>query len=138
VKPKTIRVVAGLISRERRLLVCQRSKTAKFPLKWEFPGGKLEPGENWQEALRRELREELGIEIEESHEVFRHVHHYPGMAPIDLGFFHVYSYRGEVINHVFEQIRWLEPHELPALDFLAGDRPLIERLTRADLRDLLF
>jgi 8-oxo-dGTP diphosphatase len=138
VQSKIIHVVAGLIARERRILVCQRSKTAPFPLKWEFPGGKIEKGEDGATALRRELREELDIEVEESREVFRHLHHYPALPVVHLQFFRVQRYRGEVSNRVFEQILWLEPHQLARLDFLEGDTPVIEKLIRSDSGGLLF
>jgi 8-oxo-dGTP diphosphatase len=138
VQTKTIHVVAGLISRARRVLVCQRSKTAEFPLKWEFPGGKLEEGEDGETALRRELREELDIEVEESREIFRHLHRYPTLAVVHLQFYRVHRYRGQLRNRVFEQILWLESHELAQLDFLEGDAPLIERLSRPDSAGLLF
>ena len=59
---KSVEVVAGLIFDQDRLLVCQRDSRGSFALKWEFPGGKLEPGEEYEGALRRELKEELGIE----------------------------------------------------------------------------
>jgi 8-oxo-dGTP diphosphatase len=138
VESKAIHVVAGLISRERRILVCQRSKTAPFPLKWEFPGGKIEKGEDGATALTRELREELDIEVEESREVFRHVHRYQALPVVHLQFYRIQRYRGEVTNRVFEEILWLEPHELARLDFLEGDRPLIERLIIPGSGGLLF
>ena len=124
-----IAVVAGLIYQGNRLLVCQRKPGGPFGLKWEFPGGKVEPGEASFAALRRELREELGIEVESAREVFHHTHRY-GAPPveIELAFFLVESHRGAVANRVFNQIRWAESDELPTLDFLDGDRPLIDRL----------
>ncbi len=127
--PKRIEVVAGLIVRNRRVLICQRSAASKFPLKWEFPGGKVERGENPSEALRRELREELDIEVEGSKELSRYLHHYQEMSPVDLRFYQVTRYRGEVKNLIFQQVVWVEPHNLEQFDFLEGDLPLIKRLT---------
>ncbi|MGE5819446.1 MAG: (deoxy)nucleoside triphosphate pyrophosphohydrolase, partial [Deltaproteobacteria bacterium] len=129
---KAIEVVAGLIVRDGRLLICQRSAAAKFPLKWEFPGGKVEPGEDPVEALRRELREELGIEIVESKEIARHVHDYNDMPPVELRFYQVITYQGEVKNLIFQQVVWAEPRNLKQFDFLEGDLPLIKTLTDAN------
>jgi 8-oxo-dGTP diphosphatase len=129
IEPKAIEVVAGLIVRDRRVLICQRSASAKFPLKWEFPGGKIEPGEDPAEALRRELREELAIEVEESKEFARHVHHYNDMPPVELRFYRVMRYRGEVKNLIFQQVVWTALRNLAQFDFLEGDLPLIKTLT---------
>lgn len=128
-KRKAIEVVAGLIIRDGRVLICQRSAAAKFPLKWEFPGGKVESGEDPSEALRRELREELGIEIVESKEIARHVHDYNDMPPVELRFYRVIRYQGDVKNLIFEQVVWAEPRNLEQFDFLEGDLPLIKTLT---------
>ncbi len=129
-----IAVVAGLIYQGKRLLVCQRKAGGPFGLKWEFPGGKVEAGEQSFAALCRELREELNIEVESAREVFRNTHRY-GAPPveIELTFFLVESYRGAATNRVFNEIRWAEFEELRTLDFLDGDLPLIDRLLNGRL-----
>jgi len=129
----TIQVVAALLYRENRLLVCQRKENGSFPLKWEFPGGKVERGEGNLAALCRELREELGIEVQSATEIFRHKHLYPDRTEVDLTFFRVDDYREPVANRVFQQILWIEVHRLKELDFLEGDLPLIEKLARQEL-----
>ena len=73
-----IDVVAALIFQDGRLLVCQRHETSEFPLKWEFPGGKVELGERCEDALTREIKEELAIEIHDPVKIFSHRHVYPG------------------------------------------------------------
>jgi len=128
----TIQVVAALLYRENRLLVCQRKENGSFPLKWEFPGGKVERGEGNLAALCRELREELGIEVQSATEIFRHKHLYPDRTEVDLTFFRVDDYRAPVANRVFQQILWIEVHRLKELDFLEGDLPLIEKLARQE------
>ena len=128
----TIRVVAGLVYQDRRLLVCQRRDDASYPLKWEFPGGKVEEGENLLTSLRRELKEELGIEVESASELFHHTHSYPNQT-VELVFFKVETYRGSVSNKQFERIEWLDVGKLKAVDFLEGDLLLIEKLTSGDL-----
>lgn len=127
-----IEVVAGLIYHAGRLLACQRKEDGSFPMKWEFPGGKVERGEEYFPALRRELREELGIEILSATEIFRHSHSYPGQAEVKLIFFRVQEYRGEIRNLAFGRLLWAEVRNLKELDFLEGDIPLIEQLTRRD------
>jgi 8-oxo-dGTP diphosphatase len=126
--PKAIEVVAGLIVRDGRVLICQRSAASKFPLKWEFPGGKMEAGESPGEALVRELREELAIEVLESREFTRHVHRYKDMPPVSLHFYRVLRYKGEVRNIIFERILWTQLQSLAEFDFLEGDLPLIKTL----------
>lgn len=137
-KSKAIEVVAGLIVRNGRVLICQRSAASKFPLKWEFPGGKVETGEAPSEALRRELREELAIEVEESKELFRHVHHYKEMPPVELRFYQVTRYRGEVKNLIFQQVVWAQVQNLEQFDFLEGDLPLIKTLSGPNSGGLAF
>ena len=123
-----IDVVAGLIFRDGRLLACQRHEGGAFPLKWEFPGGKVELGESDVEALRRELREELGIAVLEAKQIFHYEHVYPDGPEVSLRFFQIVSYEGVMQNLVFQSIAWVDLIELEQLDFLEGDRPLIRRL----------
>jgi 8-oxo-dGTP diphosphatase len=128
-----LRVAAGLICRQGKLLACQRKKEGPFPLKWEFPGGKIEAGEDDFDALRRELKEELGIEIREASEIFRHRHLYRDWNEVELIFFEVSRFEGAIENRVFETLLWAGRRELATLDFLEGDRPLIEKLVSGDL-----
>jgi 8-oxo-dGTP diphosphatase len=120
--------VAALIVQANRLLVCQRREGGPFPLKWEFPGGKVEPGEGLMQALSRELREELEIEIPSAKEIYRHSHRYRDTMKVELVFFRVDEYRGKIVNKVFQDVRWARLEELKQFDFLDGDLPLIERL----------
>ena len=129
-------MVAGILSREDRLLVCQRRGDGAFPCKWEFPGGKMEPGEDADAALRRELREELDIAVESAREVFRHAHVYADGTRVELAFFEVRAYGGEPRNRVFQRIAWVPVHELEGLDFLEGDLPLIHELRNGGLKGL--
>jgi len=130
---KPIEVVAGLIAENGKILICQRSAGGKFPLKWEFPGGKVESGEEAGEALRRELREELAIEVAESKELARYVHRYPAMPPVELRFYRIIRYEGKVRNQIFQQVIWAEWRRLGEFDFLEGDLPFIEKLATAGL-----
>jgi 8-oxo-dGTP diphosphatase len=122
------RVVVALILKDDQILACQRTRHQPMPLKWEFPGGKIEEGEQPRDALRRELEEELGIEAVIGNEVARIHHEYPSGGAVELRFFEVHSYRGEVENRIFREIRWVDRGELPALDFLEADLGLVKDL----------
>ena len=99
-----------------------------MPLKWEFPGGKIEDGEQPRDAMRRELEEELGIVAEVGSEVARIVYEYSGGGAVELRFFEVRSYEGEIENRIFREIRWVTRQELLDLDFLAADLGLVKDL----------
>ena len=123
-------VVAGLIRRGRSILICRRAAGGAHPLKWEFPGGKVEAGESPPEALVRELREELEVRAEIGDEVERYEFQYPGKQPILLIFLAVSAFKGEPRNCVFAEMRWVDLRELPEFDFLEGDVAFVERLAR--------
>lgn len=129
---KPIKVVAGLIYRDGRLLVCQRRADAAFPLKWEFPGGKVEGGEAEIAALRRELHEELAIEVRVATFFSEHDHAYPNGPTVSLRFYKISAFDGQPQNLVFERISWLKLSDLEGVDFLDGDRPLIAQLVSRD------
>jgi len=122
------RVVAALIARNDKLLVCQRTRHQTMPLKWEFPGGKIENGEQPRDALRRELEEELGINANIGHEVARIRHEYPNGGMVELRFFLVREYQGEIENRIFKDIQWALPQDLPQYDFLEADLTLVRDL----------
>ncbi len=122
------RVVAALIWKSGRVLVCQRTRHQTMPLKWEFPGGKIEEGEQPRDALRRELEEELGIHAVVGDEVSRFKHEYPNGNGVELRFYDVQEYSGELENRIFRDIRWAEPGELPSYDFLEADLELVKDL----------
>src|SRR5262252_8848358 len=100
------RVVAALILKGNTILACQRTRHQTMPLKWEFPGGKIEDGEQPRDALRRELEEELGIVAVIGDEVARIRHEYANGASVELRFFAVSNYQGELENRIFREIHW--------------------------------
>ncbi len=126
-------VVAALIVDDDRILACQRTRHQPMPLKWEFPGGKIEAGEQPRDALRRELDEELGIDATIGNEVARIQHRYPGGGSVELRFFEVRKYEGELENRIFREIRWVTRKELLELDFLDADRSLVKDLAAGKL-----
>jgi len=127
------RVVAGLIVKDGKLLVCQRTRHQTMPLKWEFPGGKIEEGEQPRYALRRELEEELGILATVGDEVKRIQHEYPNGGMVELRFFIVREYQREIENRIFRDLQWVEPKDLPAFDFLEADLTLVRDLAAGKL-----
>lgn len=124
------RVVAALIWKDKRILICQRTRHQPMPLKWEFPGGKIEEGEQPRDALRRELDEELGIAAVVGDEVARIQHRYPTGNSVELRFFDVRDYEGELQNRIFKKIVWANPVDLPAYDFLEADLGLVRNLAK--------
>jgi len=126
-------VVAALIIRDQKVLVCQRTRHQSMPLKWEFPGGKVEPGEDHRDALRRELEEELGILAEIGPLVTTIQHTYAGGAGFQLHFFLVHQFDGEIQNRIFRDVLWAEKADLPSLDFLEADVPLVKQIAAGEL-----
>jgi 8-oxo-dGTP diphosphatase len=126
-------VVAALILRGREVLICQRRPDQPMALKWEFPGGKMEPGESAEEALARELDEELGIDAKIGTRILHMRHTYRSGSSVDLQFFAVHEFAGDITNRIFNDLRWCELTELPGYDFLAADRNLVRDLAAGKL-----
>jgi 8-oxo-dGTP diphosphatase len=125
-------VSVAVIGRGSQILIGQRKRGDRHALKWEFPGGKVERGETPQQALVRELKEELDIDSEVGVEIARYRHEYPNGASVVLLFFVVRLYSGEMVGQAFEQIRWVERTLLPEVDFLDGDKDFVLRLARGE------
>jgi 8-oxo-dGTP diphosphatase len=121
-------VAAALILRDRRVLIGQRHPDQPMGSLWEFPGGKIEPGESPQEALARELAEELGIHAQVGPAVIRIRHNYRRGGAVDLQFFAVREFTGEINNQIYRQVRWVSLEDLTRYKFLAADRGLIRDL----------
>jgi len=121
-------VVAAVIERDGMILIGQRRNKGPHALKWEFPGGKVEPPETPEAALVRELEEELAIRARLSNEIMRYQYQYAGRNAFLLVFFRVAEFDGEPQNMAFEQIQWVRGDELEKYDFLEGDTPFIQRL----------
>lgn len=128
-------VAVGILVQDGLVLACQRKRTARYPLKWEFPGGKIEPNESAWEALVRELREELNIIADAGTEFLRQEWTYPegSIDPKKDGAFRVFyylirSFSGEPANLTFEQIVWVRPKDLLNMDILEGNKEAVDLL----------
>jgi 8-oxo-dGTP diphosphatase len=129
-------VVAAVIERQdRRLLIGQRRKNDSSPLKWEFPGGKVQNGESPEAALARELREELGVTLTKCAEIGRVHHRYPNVPDeLDIRFYAAAFAELEATPVCFEQVAWVLPRELGDYDFLAANTPLIAELATGRIK----
>src|SRR5437867_9266069 len=116
-----IRVVVGIIMQGEKVLLCQRKRTSRYGLKWEFPGGKIEDGETPEQCLRRELHEELGITALIG--TLYHSQHarYADSGEFDVLYYKVAAFSGSIRNKVFETYRWVPFDELLQFDILEGN-----------------
>jgi 8-oxo-dGTP diphosphatase len=126
-------VAAALIIRGGEVLVGQRRPDQPMAHLWEFPGGKIEAGESPEQALARELDEELGIRAIIGPRVTRVRHNYRHGGAVDLQFFVVHEYAGEIDNRIYQQVRWVRLEDLAGYEFLAADRGLIRDLAAGKL-----
>ena len=129
-------VVAAVIERsDRRLLIGQRRRGDTSALKWEFPGGKVKPGETDEVALARELREELGAKLVKSAPIWRVVHKYAETAtPLEIRFFAAELESTDIRPSAFERVAWVFPRELSDYDFLAANRGLVANLATGRIK----
>ncbi|HMD32707.1 MAG TPA: (deoxy)nucleoside triphosphate pyrophosphohydrolase [Candidatus Acidoferrales bacterium] len=129
-------VVAAVVERDGRILICQRRRGDRFELLWEFPGGKVKPGETLEEALRRELREELDVAAGIGAEIYRARHRYAQLdRELELVFFSATVGAEAPANLAFEQIVWAEPGSLTDYEFLPADRELVATLAKGEHRN---
>jgi 8-oxo-dGTP diphosphatase len=126
---KHIHVTCAIIEREGLVLAARRSASASMPLKWEFPGGKIDPGETREQCLRRELSEELRIGVSVLRTLPASTHRYPAFT-ITLHPFVCSIASGEIVLHDHEAVRWLKPDELVSLDWSEADVPVLESYLR--------
>jgi len=126
---KHVHVACALIEREGLVLAAQRSAAMSIPLKWEFPGGKLEVGETAEECLRRELVEEMGVTINVGRPLPLHTHSYDTFTVTLYPF--VCTLQSHTITlHEHADMVWLPPDDLHTLDWAEADRPVLEAYAR--------
>jgi 8-oxo-dGTP diphosphatase len=125
-----IKVVAAIIRKEGRILIGKR-RVGTFAGKWEFPGGKMEPGETPEECLARELAEELGVEARVG-AFFLSTRHTYSHTAIEFVTYETEIVSGEPRLHDHNEIRWVLPGELSLYDFPEADKPVVEKLLRGE------
>jgi 8-oxo-dGTP diphosphatase len=132
----SIQVVTAVIERgDRRILIGQRRRADSSPLKWEFPGGKVKSGESLEQALARELREELDVTLLRAIPISRIEHQYGGsMGVLSIIFFAAAIEESELRPGPFEQIAWVLPRELGQYDFLTANSGLIAELATGRIK----
>ena len=123
-----ITVAVGILINNDSVLLCQRKSTACYALKWEFPGGKVEPDEHEEDCLRRELREELGIDATIGELFHRQDAEYADSGRFDVHYYLVDSFSGSLQNLVFERFLWTPVSSLPEFDILEGNRDVVNKL----------
>ena len=120
-----IHVTCAIIERDNLILAAQRSANMSLPLKWEFPGGKIDYGESPEECLRREIVEEMGIQVRVGKSLSATTHNYPTLS-VTLHPFVCSIESGEIVLHEHAAIVWLPPEELHNLDWAEADLPVIQ------------
>ncbi len=120
-------VTAAVIEKDGKILIAQRRKGSTLGGRWEFPGGKIEPGETAEECLKRELKEEFDIESEAVDFLIASRFRYC-LVPIELLAYRVKHLSGEFKVNEHDQIRWVTPSELNSYDFMPADKPIVELL----------
>jgi 8-oxo-dGTP diphosphatase len=120
-----LKVTCAIIEKEDIVLVVQRSSTMSLPLKWEFPGGKIEIGETEDECIIREVKEELNLEIEVSKRLCHSIFHYPSIS-IELIPFLAKQIGGQIILKEHSDYKYLNKNELFSLDWAEADIPIVK------------
>ena len=134
-KIKQIKVVAGLILQNDKLLICQRPNFKDHPLKWEFPGGKIKNDETNEEALIREINEELSINIINCEELISYNFNYKDLnKKVFIYFYLVNNYSGKVLNNFHKELKWIEIKDIREYDFLEGDLKIIDHISSNDFK----
>ena len=132
----TVQIVAAVIERsDRRMLIGQRHRDDSSPYKWEFPGGKVKSGETLEQALARELREELNVTLVRAVPICHVEHQYGGsLGSLSITFFAASILESELRPGPFEQVSWALPRELGSFDFLAANRRLVAELATGRIK----
>ena len=134
-KIKQIKVVAGLILQNNKLLICQRPNFKDHPLKWEFPGGKIKNDETNEEALIREINEELSINIINCEELISYNFNYKDLNKrVFIYFYLVNNFSGKVLNNFHKELKWIEIKDIREYDFLEGDLKIIDHISSNDFK----
>ena len=134
-KNENIIVVAGLIFQNNKLLICQRPKFKDHPLKWEFPGGKIKKDETSEDALIREINEELSINIFNYNELISYNFNYSDLGKaVFINFYLIKNFTGKILNNFHNQLKWIEIKDIREYDFLEGDLKIIDYINSNEFK----
>tara|TARA_B100000683_G_scaffold200484_1_gene193777 strand:+ start:848 stop:1258 length:411 start_codon:yes stop_codon:yes gene_type:complete len=134
-KNENIKVVAGLILQNNKLLICQRPKFKDHPLKWEFPGGKIKKNETSEDALIREINEELSINIFNYNELISYNFNYSDLGKaVFINFYLIKNFTGKILNNFHNQLKWIEIKDIREYDFLEGDLKIIDYINSNEFK----
>ena len=134
-KIEQIKVVAGLILQNNKLLICQRPNFKDHPLKWEFPGGKIKNDETNEEALIREINEELSIDIINYEDLISYNFNYEDLnKTVFINFYLINTFSGKVLNNFHKQLKWIEIKDIREYDFLEGDFKIIDYISSNEFK----
>ena len=134
-KNENIKVVAGLILQNNKLLICQRPKFKDHPLKWEFPGGKIKKDETSEDALIREINEELSINIFNYNELISYNFFYSDLGKtVFINFYLIKNFTGKILNNFHNQLKWIEIKDIREYDFLEGDLKIIDYINSNEFK----
>ena len=134
-KNENIKVVAGLILQNNKLLICQRPKFKDHPLKWEFPGGKIKKNETSEDALIREINEELSINIFNYNELISYSFNYSDLGKaVFINFYLIKNFTGKILNNFHNQLKWIEINDIREYDFLEGDLKIIDYINSNEFK----
>jgi 8-oxo-dGTP diphosphatase len=122
-------VVGGIIKNNEKLLICRRGKKEPMPGYWEFPGGKIEEGETQKDCLKRELLEELDIDVKVGNLVSNYKFKYPKIT-VNLFFYDISNFDGEIKKIVHDKIIWEKVENFAKYEFLPGNIPIINKLMK--------
>ena len=125
------KTAVAILRKDGHILLCQRRKHSRYGLKWEFPGGKLEPGETPEQCARRELQEELSVVVGAMRAPISYSYSYDDGGGFEVSFFIVLDYTGEPVNNVFEEIRWVTLEELRGMDILEGNKEFVSTMNES-------
>ena len=132
VKPPVIKVTAAIMTQDGKVLIAQRPPQSRQALKWEFPGGKIEPHETPQACLQRELKEEFDIDVDVGDRLGVSLYT-DDHSTIELIAYRTYWRSGTFALHAHHAFEWVQPAHLGSYDFTPADRPFVEQLCRGEI-----
>ena len=129
---KPIKVTAAILEKDGRIIIAQRMSTDHLASKWEFPGGKIEPGETPEECLARELKEEFNIGVSVGAYLGSSIYHYDHLS-IELMAYRAFWIEGSINSVDHKDYKWVTIEQLPEYEFAPADKPFVEKLRSGEI-----